>query len=153
MLRTACLALALLLSYAASAADLTGRASVIDGDTIEIHGQRIRLFGIDAPESRQTCEAAGREYRCGQQAALALADHLGQRTVRCEQRDTDRYRRVVAICTVAGQDVGAWLVRQGWALAFRRYSTDYVDEEATAKAARVGIWRGAFEAPWDWRRN
>jgi endonuclease YncB( thermonuclease family) len=70
---------------------------VIDGDTIEIHGQRIRLFGIDAPESRQTCEAGGETYRCGQQAALAMSQFINQRTVICEQRDIDRYGRIVAI--------------------------------------------------------
>lgn len=134
-------------------AALSGRASVIDGDTIEIHGRRIRLFGIDAPESRQLCEADGKPYRCGQHAALALADHIGQRTVRCEQRDIDRYGRFVAVCRVAGEDIGAWLVAEGWALAFRRYSTDYVDEEDAARTARAGIWRGTFELPWEWRRN
>src|SRR4029450_10000064 len=94
----------------ANATDLTGRASVIDGDTIEIHGQRIRLFGIDAPESRQTCEAAGQTWRCGQQAALALAEFIDQRTVTCGKRDTDRYGRIVAVCRAGIEDIGAFMV-------------------------------------------
>src|SRR6185295_14474596 len=98
MFRVLSILVALLVSWAAAAADLTGQASVIDGDTIEIHDQRIRLFGIDAPESRQTCEAAGQTYRCGQQAVLALADRIGQRIVVCEGRDVDRYGRIVAVC-------------------------------------------------------
>jgi hypothetical protein len=106
----------------AIAADLVGRASIIDGDTIEIHGRRVRLFGIDAPESRQLCEVDGKPYRCGQQAALALADEIGQRTVWCEQREVDRYGRMVAVCSAGGEDLGRWMVRQGWALAYRRYS-------------------------------
>jgi endonuclease YncB( thermonuclease family) len=97
---------------------LAGRASVIDGDTIEIHGKRIRLFGVDAPESRQTCEAAGQTYRCGQQAALALADYIGQQTVAFEPRDTDRYGRIVAVCRAAAEDLNGWMVAQGWALAY-----------------------------------
>jgi endonuclease YncB( thermonuclease family) len=138
---------------AASAADLIGRASVIDGDRLEIHGQRIRLFGVDAPESRQTCEAAGQTYRCGQQAALALADHIARRTVACEPRDTDRYGRIVAVCRAGSEDLNAWLVSKGWALAYLQYSTAYVGQEQAAHVAGLGIWRGAFTAPWDWRRG
>src|SRR5438874_5398102 len=107
----------------ASAADLAGQASIIDGDTIEIHGQRIRLFGIDAPEHDQLCEAVGSQYRCGQQAALALADQIGSKTVDCAPRDVDQYGRIVAVCSAGGEDLNAWMVRQGWALAYRHYST------------------------------
>jgi len=135
------------------AADFAGQATVIDGDTIEIHGQRIRLFGIDAPESRQTCEAAGEIYRCGQQAALALSDFTGRQVVSCEDRGRDRYGRVVAVCSAGGEDLGAWLVSNGLALAFRRYSVDYVDQEQAAQSGRRGLWAGEFVAPWDWRRG
>ena len=82
----------------AKAGNLLGQASVIDGATFEIHGQRIRLHGIDAPEGGQTCTADGKTYRCDQQAALALADKIGRETVRCQPKDTDRYGRVVAVC-------------------------------------------------------
>lgn len=137
----------------ASGTIIAGRASVIDGDTIEIHGQRIHLFGIDAPEAGQPCEAAdGRSYRCGQQAALALADHVGQRQVACVQRDVDRYGRIVAVCHVGGVDLGAWQVSEGWAVAYRRYSADYVREETAARIAKRGIWRGQFISPSIWRR-
>ena len=153
MLRLILIIVVLLASWAAAAADLTGRATIIDGDTIEIRGQRIRLFGIDAPESRQTCEADGQTYRCGQQAALALADHIGQQTIACEQRDVDRYRRIVAVCRLGGEDVGAWMVSQGWAMAYSRYSRDYFDEELTARANKRGMWRGPFLRPWLWRER
>jgi endonuclease YncB( thermonuclease family) len=128
-----------------------GTASVIDGDTLEIHGQRIRLYGIDAPESDQLCKENGQRYRCGQKAAIALSDFIGWRTVSCRQRDTDRYGRIVALCSVSDQDLGTWLVSNGHALAYRKYSLDYVGAERAAAAARIGIWAGEFDAPWEWR--
>jgi endonuclease YncB( thermonuclease family) len=132
--------------------ELTGRATVIDGDTIELHGRRIRLFWIDAPESAQICQsAAGHDYRCGQQAALALADRIGTATVRCTKKDIDRYNRIVAVCRVGDIDLGDWLVSQGHAVAFRRYSKDYVAEEDRARSARRGMWAGTFTMPWEWR--
>lgn len=132
---------------------IVGVASVIDGDTIEIYGQRIRLYGIDAPESRQLCSVNGQSYRCGQKAALALADLIGRKSVACERRDRDRYGRIVAICAAAGVDLAAWLVSEGHALAYRKYSLDYVDEEASAERARAGLWAGDFDPPWEWRRR
>lgn len=133
---------------------IAGRASVIDGDTIEIAGTRIRLHGIDAPESGQRCEdAEGRFYHCGQRAAFALADRIGRATVSCEPRDTDRYGRIVAVCRVKGQDMNKWMVGQGWAIAYRHYSREYVAEELAARRARAGLWSGSFVPPWEWRRG
>ncbi len=131
---------------------LTGVASVIDGDTIELHGTRIRLNGIDAPESRQLCQdTKGKEWRCGQKAALALADQIARKTVNCQQTDTDRYGRVVADCYLGRQNLNRWMVREGLAVAYRKYSTAYVEAEDLARVKRRGIWGGHFDMPWEWR--
>lgn len=130
-----------------------GRATVIDGDTLEVRGQRFRLHGVDAPEAGQTCRKDGRRWRCGQEAALRLADRIGSRNVLCEERDRDRYERIVAVCHVDGEDLNAWLVRHGWALAYRSYSRDYIDEEEQARAARAGLHAGTFVAPWTYRQQ
>lgn len=132
---------------------ITGIVNVIDGDTLEIRGQRIRLHGIDAPESAQVCEIDGNQYRCGQQAALALSDKIGRASVRCEQRDIDRYKRIVAVCRLGEVDLNGWMVRQGWASAYRQYSLDYVGDENAALTARAGIWAGHFVEPSEWRRG
>ena len=134
---------------------LSGVPRIIDADTLEVAGQKVRLQGIDAPESVQTCHlTGGQRYQCGKQATEALRTRLGQGAVRCTIESRDRYGRGLGTChTAAGVNVNAWLVRQGHALAYRRYSTEYVPDEDQARAGRTGIWAGEFVPPWDWRRG
>jgi endonuclease YncB( thermonuclease family) len=138
----------------AKAADVAGVARVIDGDTLEIGKTKIRLFGIDAPEGKQMCTLEGNPWNCGQDAKKALVDLIGDRPVTCRQHDIDRYRRIVGVCFIENlRDVNEAMVRQGWALAYRQYSRDYVSAEAHAQRERAGIWKSKFENPWDWRRK
>lgn len=132
---------------------ITGQASVIDGDTLEIRSERIRLFGIDAPESAQTCRKDGERWPCGRRAAFALSDKIGARNVSCTEKDRDRWKRIVAVCRIGSDDLSSWLVAEGWALAYRKYSFEYDDEEKTAKAQDKGIWSSEFVPPWDWRKR
>lgn len=144
-------ALLLILASPAMAQTVEGRASVIDGDTIEISGERIRLNGVDAPESWQHCaDEGGKEYRCGKDAAFALDDWLAAaRPTRCEFVERDRYGRMVGDCFRAdGASVADWLVRNGWALDWPRYSDgEFADAQDEARGAKRGVWRGAFEQP------
>ena len=150
------LGLGIAMSFPSLAAQeiIAGRASVLDGDTIEIRGERIRLFGIDAPESGQMCaNANGQSYRCGQKAALVLDARIGEGVVTCERKDTDRYGRIVALCRVYGEDLGAWMVGLGWALAYRAYGTRYVPAEELARSRSLGMWAGRFTPPSEWRKE
>lgn len=142
------LGVAVFIGSPADATEITGRATVIDGDTLEIHGQRVRLWGIDAPESSQLCFADERAQRCGQQAALRLVEFIGNAPVSCIQVDTDRYRRPVAVCAVGERDLADWLVREGLAIDFARYSDgEYASAQRDAAAARRGIWATSFVEP------
>lgn len=136
---------------------LVGRASVIDGDTIQIHGERIRLDGIDAPESAQTCrDGSGRSYRCGAMVAENVDRFLrASPPTRCVFVDRDQYGRFVGDCTRAdGTHVQAALVRNGWAMDFPRHSGGaYAAEEAAARREKLGIWAGTVMAPWEWRAS
>lgn len=132
---------------------IVGVASVIDGDTLEVHGQRIRLFGIDAPESGQMCIKQAASYACGREAAFALSDKIAQRPISCTPESRDRYGRTVATCKLDQLDLNQWLVRNGHAVAYQQYSRRYVPDEIAAKSEGAGIWSGTFEMPWDWRRN
>ena len=133
-----------------SGRSLEGRAQVTDGDTIRIGEARIRLKGIDAPEMEQRCSRAGRSYACGETARRALIDLVSGETVRCRAAGRDRYRRILAQCTVNGKDIGTQMVESGWAVSYGR---DYDAEEAHAQERRVGLWEGEFERPQDWRRE
>ena len=130
---------------------IKGRASVIDGDTIEIAGQRIRFDGIDAPESWQNCtDGSGKAYRCGKVSADALDAFLSaSRPTTCSVSGFDRYKRAVAECQRAdGKLVNSWLVRNGYALDWPRYSNGrYAAEQSAAQAARLGVWKGDFLFP------
>lgn len=136
----------------ASAATIAGPAEIIDGDTITIFGTSVRLDGIDAPEARQTCEhAGGSSYGCGKQARTVLAGLIGKQEARCEINGTDAYGRALGLCTAGDTDLNAEMVKQGWALAFVRYSDRFSQQEREAEAAQRGLWSGTFDAPWDWR--
>lgn len=134
-------------------ASVVGRASVIDGDTLDIHGQRIRLYGIDAFEMGQRCRSEANDaLRCGRAAADALDAIIGGQTVACWENDRDRWGRVIARCATRDvADLSEALVAQGWAVAFTRYSTRYVAQEEAARADRRGAWAGDFDTPSDWR--
>ena len=134
--------------------EVDGRPSVIDGDSLRLDGREIRLFGIDAPEGRQTCERAdGSAWPCGREAGAVLKRLVSATAVICQGRDEDRYGRLVATCVAEETDLGAEMVRRGMAVAYRAHSTSYTDEENEARDARRGIWAGRFEKPWDWREK
>jgi endonuclease YncB( thermonuclease family) len=134
---------------------ISGRAAVIDGDTIDIAGTRVRFNGIDAPESAQLCRnAKGKNYRCGQAAAKALDAWLAKsRPVACTFIEWDRYGRFVGDCQRAdGASVAAWLVSAGHAMDWPRHSNGaYASHQAEAQAAKRGIWQGKVQPPWEWR--
>jgi len=160
-MRLSAVAIVLLLaSSAANAETIAGRATVVDGDTLEIHGERIRILDIDARESGQFCfkklqsleEGA---WPCGLQAALALSHWIGEQTVTCEtttKGTTEVFQTWLARCAVAGQDLAEWLAASGWAVPDRKCKCDAIRDAAhNARAAQLAIWTSAFTLPWEWR--
>lgn len=138
----------------AGADRLVGRASVIDADTLEVHGQRIRFNGIDAPEGGQRClDAKGALVRCGQIAANALDAFIAGNPVTCTISGKDRYDRALGGCSVRNVDLQDWLVRNGHALAYRQYSKAYIPAEEEARRNKAGMWAGEFVEPWNWRKG
>ena len=145
---------ATLLALLVSSAIAAGEITVTDGDGLRIGDERIRLWGIDAPELGQQCNRNRTAYPCGTEARVALERLVSAGAPSCDRLYEDPYGRTVARCSVAGTDLGAEMVRLGWAVDFRRYSNGaYADEEAQARAAKRGLWAGEFEVPAQWRRT
>ena len=135
-------------------ADVTGTARIIDGDTIEVDHEKVRLHGIDAPEMNQSCRnESGKTWECGREAKEALRMLTAGQPVTCIGDKRDRYRRLIAVCFAGGININEQIVLRGLGLAYRRYSMDYVAAEQEAQNRLEGIWNGHFITPWEWRRG
>ena len=135
------------------ASEIYGIPVITDGDTIKILNNKIRLYGIDAPEKNQKCNKNGKEYNCGADATEALIKKISKNTIKClTQKKKDRYNRFLGICFIDKEDLNKWMVRNGYAIAYRRYSKDYVLDEKFAKTNKIGVWSGTFLKPEKWRK-
>ena len=126
---------------------------VVDGDTIHLNGKKIRFTGIDTPELKQTCIKEGIEKSCGVTAKQILVNKIGNNTVECISEGRDRYKRILAECFVNNESLSTYLVRSGYAFAYRKYSKKFIIDEEYAKVNKVGMWSMKFEYPWNYRKN
>jgi endonuclease YncB( thermonuclease family) len=141
---------------------ITGFARVVDGDTIKINSKKIRLYGIDAPEKKQKCKKTyltisfisfTKDYMCGEISTQKLIKKINKQKLNCKILDVDRYKRLIAECFKKNININSWMVSNGYAVAYRKYSKKYVSDEINAKNNKLGIWQGKFEMPWDYRRK
>ena len=141
---------------------ISGIAKVIDGDTIKIENKKIRLFGIDAPEKKQKCQkpwftisflTLNKDYPCGEISTLKLKNKINNKLVTCKSTNIDRYKRFIAECFKDKININKWMVRNGYAVAYKKYSKKYLVFENLAKDNKLGLWIGSFQMPWEWRRE
>jgi|TARA_B110000967_G_C18547716_1_gene393797 endonuclease YncB( thermonuclease family) len=133
--------------------EIFGFPVITDGDTIKISNNKIRLHGIDAPERNQKCAKNSKEYNCGTVATRALIKKIKKNIVKCiVQENKDRYDRFIGVCFIEKNDLNKWMVRNGYAIAYRRYSKDYILDEEFAKTNKLGLWSGTFLRPEIWRK-
>ena len=130
-----------------------GKANVIDGDTIHINNDKIRLHAIDAPETNQTCNKKSKVWNCGLESTKFLKELIGNNKIECITKGKDRYNRFIGVCYKDNLDLNSEMVLNGWAIAYRYYSKDYVEEEEEAKQEKKGIWIGDFEEPYLFRKK
>ena len=141
------------LTFKVVADEIVGIPIITDGDTIKIINKRIRLHGIDAPENEQLCKKNFKEYSCGKIATDALEKKINRNQVLCKVHDRlDRYKRYIGVCFAGRINLNQWMVRNGHAVAYRRYSKDYVRDENYAKKNKLGLWSGDFINPEKWRK-
>ena len=141
---------------------ISGFAKVVDGDTIKINSKKIRLYGIDAPEKKQKCKKTyltisfmsfTKDYMCGEVSTQKLIKKINKQKLNCNILDVDRYKRLIGECFKRNINLNSWMVSNGFAVAYRKYSKKYVSDEINAKNNKLGIWQGKFEMPWDYRRK
>ncbi len=141
---------------------ISGFAKVVDGDTIKINSKKIRLYGIDAPEKKQKCKKTyltisfmsfTKDYMCGEVSTQKLIKKINKQKLNCNILDVDRYKRLIGECFKRNINLNSWMVSNGYAVAYRKYSKKYVSDEINAKNKKLGIWQGKFEMPWDYRRK
>ena len=126
---------------------------IVDGDTIHLNGEKIRFAGIDTPEIKQTCFKDDVKNLCGVKAKQILINKIGNNTVECISEGRDQYKRILAECFVNNESLSSYLVRSGYAFAYRKYSKKFIKDEDYAKANQIGIWSMKFEYPWDYRKK
>ncbi len=130
-----------------------GKAKIIDGDTIHISNYKIRLHAIDAPEMKQKCTNNGKKWSCGLESTRFLKNLIGNDQIYCETNGQDKYKRYIGVCYKNNIDLNSEMVINGWAIAYKYYSLDYIKEEQIAKSKKVGIWIGEFEEPYEFRKK
>ena len=153
-----------LISSLAFSEEIYGEAKVIDGDTLRIKKSKIRLEGIDAPEMKQKCKKPylqisntigitfNREYNCGQKSKKELESKIKKTKIKCIIKSKDKYKRHLATCFKGDLNLNQWMVKRGYAVAYKRYSKQYLVDEQKAKEDKLGIWEGSFIRPEKWRK-
>lgn len=136
-----------------NAKTIIGKPKIIDGDTIHINKNKIRLHAIDAPETKQTCILDTKEWYCGKESTIELKKLINDKSVKCKVNNIDIYKRYVAVCFIDTVDINQWMVKNGWAIAYRYYSIDYVNDEDFARENKLGIWKSDFIEPYLYRKK
>ena len=131
----------------------SNKAKVVDGDTIHLNGEKIRFSGIDTPEIKQVCKKNNEVVKCGIWAKELLIKKIGNNKVKCVKEGVDRYNRILAECFLNNQSLSKYLVREGYAFAYRKYSLKFIEDENYAKKNKNGMWGMTFEYPWDYRKK